>query len=151
MLPKLPPAHPVNQLPGSVALSWFWWITHLLLLLPLSSCLAFVYIYIHYFCVAVYSWVLLFCHTPAKLRPKPSWVGCIIGFDNPNPKPKCHYIFEPLADYQGSWFSVCNLSSTQLDDPCKTKIWPTFFFGILFLTQIFFTQIFFDPNFFSGK
>ena len=28
-----------------------------------------------------------FCHIPAKLRPKPSWVGCIIGFDKPNNKP----------------------------------------------------------------
>ena len=25
--------------------------------------------------------VNLFCHIPAKLRPKPSWVGCIIGSD----------------------------------------------------------------------
>ena len=32
-------------------------------------------------------WRILFCHTPAKLRPKPSWVGCIIGFDPENPMP----------------------------------------------------------------
>ena len=36
---------------------------------------------------------MTYCHTPAKLRPKPSWVGCIIGFHKtPNPKTQSVHI-----------------------------------------------------------
>ena len=93
----------------------------------------------------------IYCHIPAKLRPKPSLVGCIIGFDNPKPNKMCPYIFKPLPDYLLSWFSECSLNSTKLDDSCK-KDWPKFFFGQIFwpnffLTKFFFGQKMFDPNF----
>ena len=95
-----------------------------------------------------------FCHIPAKLRPKPSWVGCIIGLKkNPTTtKPMCPYIFRPLQDYLLSWFSECSLSSTKQDDSCKKrmtqkKCWPNFFDPNFFRPAFFFGQKMFDQNF----
>ena len=71
------------------------------------------------------------------------------------------YIFRPLPDHPGSWFSACNPILTQLDDLCQ-KNWPKFFVDPNFFdpnfcwpkkfpTQIFFyfsDPIVFDPNIF---
>ena len=101
-----------------------------------------------------------FCHTQARLRPRLGrlyyrfWSIKTIN----QPSRKSVHIFRPLPDYLGSWFSLCNLISTKLDDLCQKnvdpnffsekKCWPKFFFGKKMLTQFFFGKKNVDPIFF---
>ena len=84
-----------------------------------------------------------FCHTPAKLRLKPSWVGCIIGFDNPktlnpktlNPVPTSfnHFQINQEAD-----FRYATLVQPNQMISAKKKVDPNFFGPKFVLPKFFF-------------
>ena len=111
------------------------------------------------------------CHTPAKLRPKPSWVGCIIGFDKPKPKNQSLHILtsstvpRKLIFSMQPYFSPTKWSM-QKKFPQKLRqkkkftlfFWPnkistkTFFQPLKITTKFFFsTQKIVDQIFFSTQ
>ena len=53
---------------------------------------------------------MTFCHTPAK-----SWVGCIIGFDNPNLKPINHVPTHVTHLLAGVWYISAQICITFID------------------------------------
>ena len=63
---------------------------------------------------------LVNCHIPAKLRLKPSWVGCIIGFDkNPNPNHVPTYLDQFQINYEAGFRNEVSVTPNQMMDAKK--------------------------------
>ena len=78
-----------------------------------------------------------YCHTPAKLRPKPSWVGCIIGFDKTQTQVSLHISTTSTVPGKLNFFSAKKNVHTNFFPP-KYFFDPHFFSAKFFLTQILF-------------